>query len=115
MKSLIIALFLFTFAAQAEDSIFGSDIAFGGSTQVKFLSYDLPTRTYSAISYRFPGEGSVSVTPEAIARAIKGVSLEQIQRDPEALLRVRFLTVDADKELTTLMPSEKRARRFRNR
>ena len=115
MKSFIIALFLFTISAHAEDSVFGSDIAFGGNTQVKFLSYDPPTRTYRAIAYRFPGEGAASVTPEAIARAISGASLDQIRREPEAILRFKFLTVDSDKELTTLMPTEKRARRFRNR
>ena len=65
---------------------------------ITVLSYDKDTNTYKITPTKTPGEGDGSVTPEALAKAVRTLDLAKIQKDPLNLVG-RTYTCDTPLEL----------------
>ena len=55
-------------------------------TQVTVTSYDEDTKTYVITPTKFPGEGDGTVTPQALAKAIKSLDLHALTEDPLSIV-----------------------------
>jgi hypothetical protein len=67
-------------------------------TAITVKSYDAKAGTYVIFSTAFPGEGDGTVSPEALAKAIKSIDLNSIKQDPLGIVGKNF-TCDEPLEL----------------
>ncbi len=62
--------------------VVAADAPLAAGTAITVLSYDKDNNTYKITPTNTPGEGDGTVTPEALAKAIRMLDLAKIQKDP---------------------------------
>jgi hypothetical protein len=87
----------------------GTDLVFPKDAELRILAYDVKTKTYTINSYKFPGEDSSNVTPEALAEAVPKVKRMKdiLRQNPEEIVDAVY---KAAVNIPTLFPKEMEAR-----
>ena len=114
LLSFICALVFTTEASGAEkvkicSTAPGKDLVFPKNVEMKIESYDPKTKTYSATTFRLPGEDETIVTLDALAEAIPKLKrrISELRRNPESIVdEVYTPTFD----VIALLPTERDAR-----
>jgi hypothetical protein len=85
------------------DFVYGTDLPIFKGALIEIKSYDEASKTYTIASVTFPGEGDSQVTPEGLKKAISGLNIKSILKNPSRIVGSQF---KLDQALSTLFDEE---------
>lgn len=100
----VVMLTFVSFIAKAQHSF-----PMAKNTPIKINSYDPTSKTFDITAIQYPGQGPLTTTAEELSKAIHGLRLKRLERNPSSVVDLQFTT---NKKMILLPPTLVEARKI---